>query len=75
MESGCYVCQGDYTCSDCRRLLVGESVDFTDGRKGVIAGRLLPFASVVSFDGMIRHEYTWSTVQRYVESGKAFPVS
>ena len=58
-----------------RETLSGMPVKFTDGRDGIISGRLQAFARVRSLDGQIDHEYAWSTVAwEYVDKGKPFPV-
>lgn len=72
----CPTCRLTLPFAPNRRALV-ELTDwrFADGRPAVVTGARETFAHVRTLDGAIDHTYAWHTVQRYADSGKAFPVA
>ncbi len=55
--------------------IVGTTIVFDDGRKGIICGGSLAYGWARSIDGAIAHEYSWTTLSRKVANGSQFPIN
>lgn len=57
------------------RKLVGTTIVFTDGRKGIICGGSLAYGWARSRDGSIAHEYSWETLARKITINSPFAIN